>query len=225
VPDAGCTPETDRALCARLAKDCGTLAASDNCGTLRSSISCGACVAPKICGGASTANVCGTYAGTPVGGTPLAIGAATATWYAIEGEQYDVGGEGVAFHDTTPTNTLGAFRIGPGDDVDVEQACGNNCFDVAAIAPGEWTKHTVNVITAGTYMVQVGAASATPKNMHLEVDGVNVSGAIAINTGSATSFRTLSQTFTFSMTAGVHVLTFAYDDGSMALNWIKLQRQ
>jgi hypothetical protein len=146
--------------------------------------------------------------------------------YAVEGENYDVGGEGVAFHDTTPTNTLGSYRTGPGENVDVEFACGtmSNCADVADIAPGEWTKYTVSVAASGTYKVQLGAASTTAKNMHIEVDGVNVTGLLVVNTGGATVFKAIDQTVTFTMSAGTHVVTFYFDDGSMALNWVKFQR-
>ncbi|MGC4119976.1 MAG: hypothetical protein QM765_36435 [Myxococcales bacterium] len=57
-----CTPETDAALCGRLGKDCGTLAASDNCNAPRVVASCGACTGGQTCGGGTpgTPNVCGT---------------------------------------------------------------------------------------------------------------------------------------------------------------------
>jgi hypothetical protein len=55
----GCTPETDAELCARLYKNCGTLAANDNCGASRSITSCGTCTGVGVsCGGGGTQNVC-----------------------------------------------------------------------------------------------------------------------------------------------------------------------
>jgi hypothetical protein len=153
------------------------------------------------------------------------LGAAQATLYAVEAERYDVGGEGVAFHDTTLANTLGQYRTGSGEGVDIEAACGSGCLDVADIAPGEWTKYTVDVVTAGTYKVQLGAASASPRNMHIEVDGVNVTGALVVDTGGAATFKAIDETVTFSMSAGQHVVTYFYDDGFMAINWVKFQRQ
>ena len=59
--------------------------------------------------------------------------------------------------------------------------------------PGEWTKYTVNVVTGGTYKVQLGAASATPRNMHIEVDGVNVTGVLVVNTGGAAVFKAIDE--------------------------------
>ena len=52
-----CIPESSQELCARLAKDCGTLSATDNCQLPRSGVECGTCIV-EICG-AETPNVCG----------------------------------------------------------------------------------------------------------------------------------------------------------------------
>ncbi|HEX9294347.1 MAG TPA: carbohydrate-binding protein, partial [Polyangiaceae bacterium] len=225
--DAGCTPESDSSLCSRLRKDCGPISGVDNCGTTRNVSSCGSCTSPKICGAGGTVNVCALYAGTPYGGTPVSIGGTASTWYTVEAEEYDVGGEGISYHDTTSTNTLGGLRTGANEGVDIEAACGSSggCYDIGAIAPGEWTKYAINVVTSGAYMVQLGAASATSKNMHIEVDTRNVTGSLAVNTGGSTTFRSISPTVSFSMSSGPHVVTFAFDDGSMALNWVKFQRQ
>jgi hypothetical protein len=48
-----CVPETDRELCARQNKTCGTFGSNDNCGAWRTIDDCGfgvACEAPLICG-------------------------------------------------------------------------------------------------------------------------------------------------------------------------------
>ncbi len=52
-------PETDAALCLRLAKNCGSLTAVDTCGRTRTVASCGTCTAPDVCGGVGKPNVCG----------------------------------------------------------------------------------------------------------------------------------------------------------------------
>jgi hypothetical protein len=57
-PDAGCTPETDAQMCARLGKNCNAISESDNCGQPRSIPSCGECTGAEVCG-ATVANVCG----------------------------------------------------------------------------------------------------------------------------------------------------------------------
>ena len=56
--DASCTPESDDAFCARLAKDCDSVTDVDTCGAQRT-VSCGVCTGSQTCGGAGEPNVCG----------------------------------------------------------------------------------------------------------------------------------------------------------------------
>ena len=71
-------------------------------------------------------------ASAPYGGSPWPVPG------TIEAEDYDTGGEGVAYHDTTAGNSGGAYRY---EDVDIE-----NCSDtgggynVGWTAMGEWLK-------------------------------------------------------------------------------------
>ena len=98
-----------------------------------------------------TANI--SHASTPYpSGTPIDIPG------TIEAEYYDNGGEGDAYHDTSPGNN-GPSTI-RGDDVDIE-ACtdtggGNN---VGWTVAGEWLKYTVNVVSNGSYTITARVAS------------------------------------------------------------------
>jgi uncharacterized protein YjbI with pentapeptide repeats len=58
-----CTPESNSAFCARLARNCGTVTGNDNCGTTRTVSSCGTCSGSQTCGGSGVANVCGGSSG------------------------------------------------------------------------------------------------------------------------------------------------------------------
>jgi hypothetical protein len=53
-----CTPETDRAFCARLGRSCGPTNDFDNCEAARS-VNCGDCPPPLTCGGGGAPGVCG----------------------------------------------------------------------------------------------------------------------------------------------------------------------
>jgi hypothetical protein len=160
---------------------------------------------------------------TPYGGAALAIGATQGRWYRIEGENYDLGGNGIAYWDTTPGNAGGTYR---NDDVDIEAACGNGCYDVFDIAPGEWERYTVTA-TAGTYNIQLGVSSSGTSHMHLnDENGTNLTGPLTVaSTGALSVFQVQSPTVSFPLTAGLHTLQIVYDDGSMDLNWIQLSRQ
>jgi hypothetical protein len=127
---------------------------------------------------------------TPYGGSPSAIPG------AIEAEQFDDGGEGVAYHDTTAGNSGGAFR---NTDVDIEPTSSGG-YDVGWIAAGEWLQYSVNVAAAGSYTVQFRVASlGQGGTFHLEMNGVNVSGTLTIpDTGGWQNWQTVSATVQLS---------------------------
>ena len=78
----------------------------------------------------------------------------------VEAEDYDTGGEGVAYHDTTAGNSGGAYRT---DDVDVDPSTVRH---VGYVATGEWIEYTVNVTTAGTYPTSFRVGSWYPSSGH-----------------------------------------------------------
>ncbi|HEY8918730.1 MAG TPA: discoidin domain-containing protein [Chitinophaga sp.] len=148
---------------------------------------------------------------TPYGGTKWAIPG------KIEAENYDNGGEGVAYHDLTPTNQGGQYRTT--EAVDVE-TCTEGGYDLGYVQAGEWFEYTVNVATAGTYTLQARVATnAAGKSFHVELDGQTI-GAIAIpNTGDWQTWSTVSVT-TPALTAGTRVLRIVVDNAEFNLNWI-----
>jgi Carbohydrate binding module (family 35) len=141
----------------------------------------------------------------------------------VEGENYDVGGEGVSYHDTTPTNTLGVYRTGANEGVDVEQMCGSTCKDIADVVAGEWTEYTVKVTTAGMYKVTLGVSATVTNHFHIEVDGTNVTGSLAI--APTAGFQSVVETVVFPLTTGQKVLRFVFEDDGLKLNWVKFLLQ
>ena len=63
---------------------------------------------------------------------------------SVQAEDFDAGGEGVAYHDTEPANLGGAYR--PAEGVDIETA--HDITDVGWIRSGEWLDYTVNASEA-----------------------------------------------------------------------------
>ncbi len=125
---------------------------------------------------------------TPFSGTPIALPG------TIEVEQFDNGGEGVAYHDTTAGNSGGVYRS---TDVDIEPASGGG-YDVGWMAAGEWLNYTVNIAAAGTYTMSFRvAALGAGGTFHVEVNGTNVTGSVSIpNTGDWQAWQTVSKTVT-----------------------------
>jgi endonuclease/exonuclease/phosphatase family metal-dependent hydrolase len=136
----------------------------------------------------------------------------------IQAEDFDEGGEGVAYHDTTAGNSGGQYR---GTDVDIE-LCASGGYDVGWTAPGEWLNYTVNVAAQGSYTVQLQVASVDGALMHVGFNGPSsVWSNVSIpSTGGWQSWATVSIPVTLG--AGVQQLTIMFDAGSANLDYVKV---
>jgi endonuclease/exonuclease/phosphatase family metal-dependent hydrolase len=160
---------------------------------------------------------------TPYGGIPAAIPG------RIEGEKFDEGGEGVAYHDTTAGNSGGQFRS---TDVDIEGTTDTGGgYDVGWLPATEWLKFTVSVASTGSYTLNARVADiGDGGSFHVEVDGANVTGSLSVpNTGDWQAWTTVSHTG-ISLTAGQHVITFVADTNSTSavmgnLNWLEFTQE
>jgi hypothetical protein len=157
---------------------------------------------------------------TPFGGTPAAVPG------LIEAENFDDGGEGVAYHDTAAGNKGGVYRA---TDVDIQPTTDvGGGYNVGWTKTGEWLKYTVNVAATATYTLETRVANiGTGATFHVEVDGVDRTGSIAVpDTGAWDAWQTIT-TPGIPLTAGQRVLRVVFD--SMAsggavggFNWFRL---
>src|SRR5579859_2598611 len=147
---------------------------------------------------------------TPFGGVPAAVPG------TIQFENFDTGGEGVAYHDTTPANEGGQYR-NEGVDLGAASDAGGGYF-VGWTNPGEWENYTVNVASTGAYALALRVAcGSTGGTFHLNVDGVNATGTLAMNnTGGWQTWTTLSAP-NLTLSAGNHVLTLSIDSGAQGM--------
>ena len=138
----------------------------------------------------------------------------------IEAEDYDVGGENVAYHDTTPGNLGGAYR---NDGVDIEAAAG--VTNVGWIRDGEYLLYTLNVPKAGDY--QVTARAASPNDDRTATISVNAQPMHLIrftNTGSFTQYTTAVSDHVYLPAGNVTFrMTFAGD--GVNLDWFAFAPQ
>ncbi len=146
---------------------------------------------------------------TPFSGTPTALPG------TIEAENYDLGGQGVAYSDTTAGNSGGAYRH---DDVDIRTTTDSSGgYNLKSVRAGEWLAYSVNVASAGTYSVALRVASSGGGGtVHLTVDGANVTGSMALpNTGSWDTWQTVTKTGV-AFPAGAHLLKLVIDANGSA---------
>jgi phosphatidylserine/phosphatidylglycerophosphate/cardiolipin synthase-like enzyme len=144
-------------------------------------------------------------ASLPYGGAPAALPG------IIEAENFDNGGQSVAYHDTTPGNSGGQYR--KTDHVDVATATDTGGgFNLGYTRAGEWLKYTVNVIATGTYTLRLRYANVgSGARLHMEVDGTDKSGPMLLqNTGGWQSWRDLVLTG-ISLARGTHIVKLMFD--------------
>ena len=139
----------------------------------------------------------------------------------IEAEDYDIGGQGIAYSDANASNNGGAYRPAEGVDLENTTDAGSG-VNVGWTVPGEWLEYTVDV-TAGTYDVEVRVASAVDGGtLHLEFDGVDKTGPMTFGgTGGWQSWTTV-RVLDVTLGAGVQTMRLAIDGGEFNVNKIAI---
>jgi hypothetical protein len=185
-----------------------------------------------VTGLAASTNYSFTVEATDAAGTSAASSAVSVTTLASSGgegpypgpsaaavpgtvmaENYDTGGQGVAYNVTSTNGTDNGYRS---QGVDLETASspatGN---DLGWTASGQWFRYTVNVSTAATYKVSflVASPSAVGDAFHISnSSGTNLSGSVAVPaTGGYQTWVTVTANVT--LPAGTQTLTVNQDAG------------
>ena len=154
------------------------------------------------------------------GGTPAAVPG------TIQVENFDVGGEGIATHDTTVTNLGGQFRTNEAVDIEVCSDAGGG-YDIGWAVAGEWLAYTVNVASNGYYTLEARVSSSgTVGTFHVEMDGTNLTGTLTVpNTGGWQTWQTVSKA-NLLLGAGSRVLRLVLDANGTTgyvgnFNWLR----
>lgn len=139
----------------------------------------------------------------------------------IEAENYDIGSEGVAYHDTTAGNAGGVYRS---DGVDIQETTDTGSgYNVCSIIAGEWLKYSLSIPKPGKYTMEmrVSREMAWSSSCHVEVDGTDLTGDITIpSTGGWQTWTTITKTGVYLNTIN-RALKIACDQGYFNINWIK----
>lgn len=142
----------------------------------------------------------------------------------IEAEEYDLGGEGVAYHEENANGNEGNVSI-RNDQVDIEETEDNSGqYNIGYVLQGEWLKYTVNVTRAGIYSIDLRiAAEGDGKNLHIEIDGVNVSGNVKVpDTGGWQTWTNLTIN-DVELLAGEHIVSVVFDASYINLNYLEFK--
>ena len=137
----------------------------------------------------------------------------------VEAENYDTGGEGVAYHDFEAANLGGAGRLTEGVDVETE----NGVTDVGWIRNGEYLEYSVDTTAAGNFTLILRAANpdSTTKDVEVFVDGVEVGEVEIGGTGSFGTYKDFSSEEPICLPEGRHIVRLSFDDDQrINLDWL-----
>jgi hypothetical protein len=135
----------------------------------------------------------------------------------IEAEDFDIGGQGVAYHDTDPGNNGNQYRTA--EDVDIEMCADvGGGYNVGWMPAGEWLEYTIDVPISGVYPLEVRVAcQSSAGTFHIEFNGEDVTGEVTVPiTGGWQNWVTVSTSATLE--AGTQKMRFVVSDAGFNLN-------
>jgi hypothetical protein len=155
--------------------------------------------ANNSCGSSAARTLAVTVTSPPVQ-TPY-LGSAWSIPGRIDAENYDLGGQGIAFNDLTTANEGAAYRT---DAVDIEATTGG--YNIGWVAANEWLEYTVNVTAAGNYKIDARVAAMTAgQTFRIEMDGASIGTFTVPNTTGWQIWQTVTLN-NIALTAGQKVM-------------------
>lgn len=143
----------------------------------------------------------------------------------IQAENYDVGGEGLAYHDIDLVNEGGLYRedgvdiVGIGCDTE-----GANCTGGSALGyttTDEWLNYTINVEKEANYMFRANVSSGLDGgSFMLFIDNKPVTDTIKVPAGEDWNTYKFVEGSIGKVTQGKHVLKVLFTGSYVNMDWI-----
>ncbi|HMI02812.1 MAG TPA: carbohydrate-binding protein [Pedobacter sp.] len=168
---------------------------------------------------------------------PFVLPSVAGESFVIEAEDFDLGGEGIGFHDDLTKNG-GNYRSAEFVDIDAPFGTLGQMYSDAAgtytasyslgwTKAGEWLNYSVNVPVEGDYMItaRVGNQSAVnPLLFHFEFDFKNVTGRMTFPNNKGWWVWQLVPSPVFHLTKGNHSMRFFHDSNDVQVNNYVIKR-
>jgi hypothetical protein len=143
--------------------------------------------------------------------------AAVALPARIEAEKY------VRYYDTTTGNSGTASCSSTNVDAQTTSDSAGGVCNIAYTVAGEWLEYDVSAASTAQFDITARlAAASTGKTIHIEIDGVNVTGAMTAPSAGWQAFSNVVAR-NISIAAGTHNLRLAMDTGSLNVNYLDIQ--
>lgn len=140
----------------------------------------------------------------------------------LEAENYDKGGENVAYHDTTTTNQGGKYRT---DGVDIETPPSGG-YSVGWVASGEWLEYSTNVTQTGLYDLtfRVATGSSASSTWTLKDGTTTLAIATTSNTGGWYAWKDVVIR-NVSLAAGAKIVKLEASGGELNIDYVSFAKQ
>ena len=144
----------------------------------------------------------------------------------IQGENFDSGADGIAYHDNETDNRGGASYRNDGSGVDIESI--NGGYAVSYTQSGEWLEYTVDVKEAGLYEYDIYVSSQNGGGAFSfalsEVGGLtDLTGTVnVVKTGAWSTYQVQHGRFTKELAEGQQRLRFIVQEGDLLFNFDKI---
>jgi beta-glucanase (GH16 family) len=135
----------------------------------------------------------------------------------IEAANYDLGGEGFAYHSDSSTNQGGSYRT---DGIGIA-ASGNpqHPYYVGWMNQDEWLNYTIDVLTSGSYPLTFQLASIfSGESFNVQVDDATVGTVSVPNTGGWTTWQAVNFG-NVTLSAGTHVIRLLSNSPNWNVNF------
>jgi beta-xylosidase len=138
----------------------------------------------------------------------------------IEAEDFDTGGEGVAYHDTDGANTGGQYRTNEAVDI-IACTDTNGGYAISSTASGEWLEYTIWVREPGYYNLGLRYAATASGAVQVSCYSRDKTGTWTLPaTGAYSTWSTATQQVFLEF--GRQKLRLNIQSGGFYLNWIEL---
>jgi hypothetical protein len=138
----------------------------------------------------------------------------------IQAEDFDTGGQNVAYYDTSSGNKTGVYRD---TDVDLrETGDSSGAYKIARIREGEWWEYTVDVPADGEYTLSARVAGTKATSIDVAVDGSSVATIDVPNIGGQQAWIT-TDAGTVSLSVGTRTIRLTANGGEFDLDWFGLE--
>lgn len=132
-------------------------------------------------------------------------------------ENFDRGGEGVAYHKEVPDNEDGIYRS---DDVGIETCTDIGCgFSVKNLKEGEWLEYTVNVLHEGNYVFKLRVCADEDSKLSIDEESQVLADELAISSEKWHDAYSKE----VHLSAGEHTIRFLVKAGKVSGNYFEIK--